>query len=131
MARTNVPLTNAAINSGVVVTPTALDATNNHNIPNPKKHRNLLVRVTNSTGTTKIITFKAGAKFDQGNTGTAGGPAIRSALGDLAVSMATTAIIVVELESARFAQADGSINVDLAASMTGFIDAYFMDNSAS
>ena len=72
-----------------------------------------VVRVTNSAGAAKNVTVKAGAKP----------PAVRSGIGDLVVAVAAGADKMLCLESARFAQADGSINVDFEAGMTGTISA--------
>lgn len=74
----------------------------------------ILIRVTNTNGTQRTVTFKAGDNP----------PAIRKGLGDLAVIVpATTGDKVVVLESARFAQSDGSVEVDFEASMAGIISA--------
>lgn len=115
MARTNVPvlaLTANAENENPATT--ALDATNGHIIPAQSDMGRLVLRIVNTFAGSKVVTIKAGVAP----------PAFRAGLGDLAITMgAQNDVAVVLLESARFAQADGSIWIDLAASMTGTIQA--------
>jgi DNA-binding beta-propeller fold protein YncE len=71
----------------------------------------LVVRVTNTAATPKNLTVKAGVNP----------PALRAGLGDLVVAITNATERLFVLESARFAQADGSIWVDFEAGMTGII----------
>lgn len=90
---------------------TSISPTNGANIAGPLDSR-ILVRITNTNGTNRVATFKAGADR----------PAGRSSLGDLAITVpATTGDVLVPIETARFLQTDGSINVDFGASMAGII----------
>lgn len=76
--------------------------------------KRLLVRVANTFAGAKIVTFKAGVNP----------PAPRKGLGDLAASVpASTGVSLFVLESARFLQADGSIQIDFEAGMTGNVSA--------
>lgn len=118
MARTNVPLSLSVLN-GSLTTPagTTADQPNGHIIPVASRSQRIIVRLTNTNGTARVATFKAGVNP----------PAFRKDLGDLAVSVpATTGDVLVVLESARFVQADGSIWVDLAASFAGTVTAISM-----
>lgn len=120
MARTNVPLTKLTANSGnVAPSTTNLDATNSHNIalasgsvPAQSGADRLVLVVNNTFAGSKTITVKAGANP----------PAQRAGLGDLVVTLTQNQTAYIgPLEPARFLQTDGSINVDVAASMTGTI----------
>ena len=115
MARTALPVT-TAYNSGAAPTATAIDATNSHVIAvSATPTEELLISVNNTTVSTKTVTIKAG-----GNP-----PALAAGQGDLVVTCATsTNGIPLRVESARFLQADGTINLDIAASMTGTIVVY-------
>jgi hypothetical protein len=93
---------------------TAIAPANGANIPVTGDTRDLLVRVTNTFAGAKNVAFKAGASP----------PALHAGVGDLVLSVpASTGDILVPIESARFAQADGSINVDFETGMTGIISA--------
>ena len=85
----------------------------------------LLVRLEHTTASEKVLTFKAPA---------ANPHAPRSPLGDLAITMATGSgtrqVHAIVIESARFAQADGKINIDVAASTTGAIWVYRLPRGA-
>lgn len=120
MARTNLPVTDLAGNAGVLETTTAIDATNGMNIvlaaeaiPAKGEAQDVILLVNNTFTAPENCIVRAGA----GPV-----PAFRASLGDLtvAVTNATTQIIG-PFESARFAQADGSLNVDFSAAMTGTI----------
>lgn len=79
----------------------------------------LMMRTTN--GADKVVTVKAGV-----GGGVTAGQAFRSGIGDLALTAvaASGGGVVGGLESARFAQLDGKINIDFASGTTGFITAY-------
>lgn len=100
---------------------TAISPTNGAVINAVKAGDRVLVRVTNTNGTNRVVTFKAGVNP----------PAPRKGIGDLALTVpATTGDILVALETARFLQADGTINVDFGASMAGIISAVRLPKGA-
>lgn len=100
---------------------TAINTTNGAVINGVKAGDRVLVRITNTNGTQRVATVKAGVNP----------PAPRKGLGDLAVTVpATTGDVLLVLESARFLQADGTINVDFAASMAGIISAVRLPKGA-
>jgi hypothetical protein len=76
----------------------------------------MFIRVTNTNGTARVVTIKAGANP----------PAWAAGQGDLAVTVALTSgdVLIGPLESGRFLQADGTINIDFGTSMTGAITVY-------
>lgn len=115
MARTAVPISKLTAN-GSVTNPagTAVDPTNGHVISGAR-FRKLLIRVTNTNGTDRLATVKAGAYP----------PAESSGLGDLVVTVPATTgdVLIGPLESARFSQANGDILVNLGASIAGVIAA--------
>lgn len=116
MARTAVPLT-ALVANGSIANPagTAVDPTNGHVISGARM-RKFFVRVTNTNGTNRTCTIKAGAYP----------PAESAGLGDLVVTVPATTgdVLIGPLESARFSQANGDIWVDLGASIAGIIAAF-------
>jgi hypothetical protein len=114
MARTAVPALQLAADAGVNVAAGAagsvtMDQPNGHNVTGIKRFSRVVLELNASAGTT--ATIKAGA-FPPAETGD----------GDLVVTFSTTLpTIIGPLTSARFAQPDGSINVDLAAAAAGTI----------
>lgn len=74
----------------------------------------MVIRVTNTEGSTNVVTIAAGAYP----------PAWAKGLGALAVTLAATTGVqfIGPLESARFLQADGTIWIDFETGMTGAID---------
>ncbi len=121
MARTAVTITTLtaeAANAFVLASAgVAIDATNSHVITPPAgcDPRELVLFVSNTTSSSKAATVKAGVNP----------PATHKSAGDLTVTLAdgsTTATnAFVPLTGSRFMQADGTINVDIAAGMTGRI----------
>lgn len=120
MARTNLPVTDLPGNAGVLESTTAIDQPNGMNvavtseaIPAKGEVQDIVLIVSNTAAAAHNAIIRAGA----GPV-----PAFRASLGDLLVSVtnATTQLIG-PFESARFAQADGSLNVDFDAGMTGTI----------
>jgi hypothetical protein len=77
----------------------------------------MFLYVTNTAGSDKTVTVKAG-------TGTA--PSTRGGTGDLAVTCktATGGCLIGPLDADRFAQADGSVWVDYASGLTGALTAF-------
>lgn len=114
MARTNVPITTLASNGAVAYpTPTTADPTNGHIVPAGGKMRDLFIRILNTAAATKLITIAAGVNP----------PSVRKGTGALTFTIAATTgdALLGPFEAARFAQADGSIWVDVAAGWTGSI----------
>ena len=99
----------------------AIDATNSHVITPPDGYSidDLELWVYHTTGSTKTVTVKAGQNP----------PATHTGSGDLVGSFtdgSTTPVIArIPLSSSRFSQADGTVNVDIAASATGRIAVYY------
>ena len=120
MARVNVPITalslEASTNEPAAV---AIDAAEGATLAAGGNTGKLLIRLTNTTAAEKVMTIKAP---------TANPHAPRSPLGDLAITFAagnvTPVVKYVVIESARFAQTDGSISIDFADDTTGFKNAY-------
>ena len=110
MARTAIPVTALAADAGTVPATTAVDPTNDHVVTPAGPTDRLLFHLKNTAGAGKTFTFKAGVNP----------PAFRKDLGDLIVSLAaTTGEQFVVIESARFMQADGTLNLDVEAGATG------------
>ncbi len=122
MARTAVVPRALVKNSNLIGTSgaTTIDATlvtNGVTIANAKPEK-LLIRVTNTEGTTNTVTVKAGANP----------PALRGGQGDLVVTVAATTGVqyIGPFESDKYLQADGSLSIDLETGMTGSLDALYM-----
>lgn len=75
--------------------------------------RRLLIFINNTTAATKKVTIKKGENP----------PAARKGLGDLVITLTEKSTQVVAVESARFAKADGTIEVSCEAATTGFLSA--------
>jgi len=113
MARDNVAITDLKVNA-VTTTPagTAINPANGATIAAPGPMRKVSVRVTNTAASPYAVTFRAGTYPTSMN----------ASLGDLAVTVpATTGDVVLQLDGSRFQQDDGSVSVDFATGMTGFI----------
>src|SRR5947209_1713227 len=107
MARTAVTITNL-VKDGNVVQPagTTLDQANGMNVATDGRLRKYLIAVTNTFAGTKAVTVRAGAAYPAG-------PAFQAGQGDLVINVAQNATqFIGPLSSARFVQADGSINLD-------------------
>ena len=112
MARDAVAITDVPLN-GSVDQPagTTINVTNGAVI-DAGHTDNLLIEIRNTNTSDRVATIKAGVGQ-------------LAAHGDLEITVAAnTGVEMVALESARFAQADGKINVDFAASFAGTIAAY-------
>ena len=135
MARTNVPVSQLAWN-GVIDIPagTNIDQVNGMNfappaataIPSAPSLSEAFLYVTNTAGADKTVTIRAGV-----GGGATPGQAFRAGLGDLVVTVHTASGggVIGPLESARFAQLDGSINIDFQAGLTGKITAFVRPKS--
>lgn len=130
MARTNLPVTNLSAGGAVLNNAgTAIDATNGMNIVIPTTSipasgdaDRLVLYVQNTTASTKTVTVRAGVNP----------PAFRKDIGDIVtgnLSANTGTAFIGPFESSRHLQADGSINVDFASSMTGTIWALLVPRS--
>lgn len=113
MPRDAVTVTDLAANAGTSEPAgTTITPANGANIANFGEGDSVVVRVTNTNGTDRTVTIKAGVNP----------PAVREGLGDLAVVVpASTGVKYLVLETARFCKADGSIDVDFETSMAGKI----------
>lgn len=126
MARTAITVTTLTAETATAVVLSsvggAIDATNSHSITLPQgaTWEEILLFVENTTSSTKTATVKAGVNP----------PAVRQGAGDLVVSLtagdSTTTQALVPINGNRFQQADGTLNVDIAASMTGRIAAFWL-----
>jgi hypothetical protein len=118
MADTAVPV--SALASGSTVDPagTAIVAANTHVITPTKRSGKLLIRIRNTTAAAKVFTVVAGDSP----------PANAQGQGNLTMSLADGSTTAVDgwlcLESARFMQNDGTIQITVASATTGFITAF-------
>lgn len=117
MARAALTVTTLTANTAVAdVAGDDLDATNHHVLTLDGPLDSYIIRVTNTTASTKAVTIKAGDNPPAGSAGQ----------GDLSVSLTAgnvtpTVKFVGALESARFGQNDGTLSVDVGSGMTGKI----------
>lgn len=116
MARTDVPVvtlsrTGAATNAG-----TTADPTNDHVVTVDFPLEELVLRFTNTNGSDRVATIVAGDTP----------PALASGQGNLDITVPATTgdMTVAGLESARFMQSDGTIQIDLATSYAGAVRAF-------
>lgn len=127
MARTNLPLTNLTPNSAVLNSAgTAIDAANGMNIQLPTtgvpaagNADTLVLYVQNTFAGTKTVTVRAGV-----GGGATPGPAFRSGIGDLTtgnLNASTGTAFIGPFDVSRFAQLDGSINIDFQSGTTGTV----------
>lgn len=96
---------------------TAIVAGNNHIITPTRATSKVLIRITNTTASTKIATITVG---DNPPADAAGQGVLDISLTD---GSTTPQIAFVVIDSARFLQDDGTIIITVAAAMTGFIEA--------
>lgn len=127
MARTQVPVTVLTANTVVAdVAGTAVDPTNGHYIDvSAYAAEQLIIRVKNTTASTKTATVKAGVNP----------PADAAGEGTVVVSLTDgsgtpTQAFIGPLTSARFIQAGSQVHVDIAAGMTGNITAFIVPRTA-
>ena len=122
MARTAVTVTTLTANTATTEPAgTTADPTNDHVISGVPCEQ-LLIRLANTNGTDRVATILAGDNP----------PADAAGQGDLAITVpATTGVMWVgPLSSARFAQDNGDVNIDLAASFAGTVTAYRIPRTA-
>lgn len=127
MARTAVHVTTLTANAFTAeAAGTAIDATNNHVIPvTAGLTEEFIIRVSHTTGSSKTVTVKSGDSP----------PALESGVGDISASFADGSVTPVvkyigPLSSARFLQNDGTVNIDVTAGTTGFIEVYTIPRTA-
>lgn len=121
MPRTAVPVvtlskTGAATNAG-----TTADPTNGHVVDlGGFPLESFVFRFTNTNGSDRVATIVAGDSP----------PALSAGQGNLAITVPATSgdMTVAALESARFIQSDGTVNIDLAASFAGAVRAFRIPN---
>lgn len=116
MPRTAVPYSSLVANSNLTdPAGTTIDQANGMYIAASKPELTLL-RVANTNGTQRVVTIKAGDNP----------PALAAGQGDLAVTVAATTGVqwIGPFESGRFLQADGTLEIDFAASFAGTITAF-------
>lgn len=122
MARTAVNVTTLSTTAAgtAEAAGTSIDATNSHVVTlGATPLEEVVIRAVNTTASTKTLTVKAGDSP----------PADAAGQGDLVVSFTAGNVTPVvkyigPLSSARYLQNDGTLNIDVAASMTGTIEAY-------
>ncbi len=111
MARTVLTVTAPAESTATTPTATTIDATNSHYIPATAKAGECVIVALNTFAGSKALTVKAGDNP----------PAVAAGQGDLTITIAQDAYACAVLDTSRFLQDDGTINIDVAASMTGSI----------
>ena len=104
---------------------TALDATNDHVVTPVSALDEYVIRVSHTTGSSKSLTIKAGDNP----------PADAAGVGDLTQAFADgsgTPVVkwLGPISSARFIQNDGTLNIDVEASMTGTITVFKIPRNA-
>ncbi len=115
MARDIVAITDLAVNDATaLVAGTTITPANGAAIAAGGNTQRLAIYVKNTFAGAKTVTVKAGDNP----------PAVAAGQGDLVESFAQDDEKFITLESARFAQSDGSIHIDFENGMTGTIAAY-------
>lgn len=126
MARTAVTPRALVKNSNLIGSTgsTTIDSTlvtNGVTVANAKPER-MLIRCTNTEGSTNVLTVKAG--------GTPA-PGLRAGQGDVTVTIAATTGVQFfgPFESDKVLQTDGSMSIDFETGMTGAIDILYWPHS--
>lgn len=114
MPRTATPIvalsrTGAATNAGTTADPTNGHVVDLAGVPLEE----IVFRFTNTNGSDRVATILAGDSP----------PALSAGQGNLAITVPATSgdMTVAGLESARYVQSDGTINIDLGASFAGAV----------
>lgn len=126
MART--ALTPVVLTANTVVADpagTSVDATDSHVFTASSPLDEYVIRVVNTTSSQKTVTIKAGDNP----------PADAAGAGDLVATLTAGNVtpqvkFIGPLGSARFIQNDGTVNIDIAASMTGTITVFRIPRNA-
>ena len=122
MARTNLPVTALALDAGTAApAATTIVQADGAVIAAGGDTGKLYIEVTQTDATARNLTVKAPTDNPH---------APRAPRGDLVVSCAQNVARVLVIESARFAQTDGSIHLDFAASFAGSMRAYRLPRGA-
>lgn len=126
MARTNLPLSTFTSGADLNDAGTSVDQANGMNIalastaiPAVNGSEDLFLYVTNTAAATHTVTIRKGV-----GGGATPGAAMRSGLGDYTtgnLNANTGTAFIGPLDSMRFAQSDGSINLDFDSGFTGKI----------
>ena len=125
MARTAIPLSTFTTNADLNDAGTTVDQANGMNIQMPSTIPasggidRLVIYATNTFAGVNTVTIRAG--------GTTYNIPFEAGKGDLVtgnLSASTGTVFITGLEGARYAQSDGSINIDFSATMTGKITAF-------
>lgn len=116
MPRTNVPVVTLSSAGAATNAGTAADVANGHVVTVDFPLEELVLRFTNTNGTDRVATIAAGDSPPAGSAGQGG----------LAITVPATTgdMTVAGLESARYIQSDGTLNIDLAASFAGAVRAF-------
>jgi len=120
MARTVVTVTSLPAGTATAESAgTTADPTNDHYIAASALTfplEELMLVFKNTNGTDRVATIVAGDNP----------PAANAGQGNLAITVPATSgvMVVLGLESARFLQNDGTLNIDLATSFAGTVHAY-------
>lgn len=99
-------------NTGYASTGDAIDLTNDHVIDISEiKDENLLIVIENATAIVGTATLLASDVYSE------------ASVGDLVLAIGANAVVAVAVESARFKDSDGNINLDMASAgaLTGRI----------
>lgn len=125
MARVALTLTTLTKDAGTTnPTGTTADPTNDHVLTLSGKEclEEIFIRFNNTNGTERVATIVAGDNP----------PASAAGLGNLDVTVPATtgSVLVGPLESARFLQDDGTLQIDLAASFAGTVAAIRIPRTA-
>lgn len=126
MARTNLPLSTFTSGADLNDAGTSVDQANGMNvalastaIPAGNGSESLVLYVTNTSAGTATVTVRKGV-----GGGATAGAAMRSGIGDLTtgnLSASTGTAFIGPFDPMRFAQADGSLNIDFSSGFTGKI----------
>lgn len=122
MARTAVTVTTLTANTAQAEPAgTTADPTNDHIVEGVPLEE-LVLRIANTNGSDRVATILAGDNP----------PALSAGQGNLEITVPATSGVrwVGPLSSARFAQADGSLHIDLATSFAGTVTAYRIPRTA-
>jgi hypothetical protein len=116
MPRVNVPVVTLSTVGAATNAGTTADPTEDHVITVDFPLEELVLRFTNTNGSDRVATIVAGDSP----------PALSSGQGNLNITVPATSgdMTVAGLESARFMQSDGTIQIDLATSYAGAIRAF-------
>jgi hypothetical protein len=117
MPRTAVPIVTLSRTGAATSAGTAADPTNGHVVAlGGVPLEEVVFRFTNTNGTDRVATFVAGDNP----------PALSAGQGNLAITVPATSgdMTVAGLESARFLQSDGTVEINLGASYAGAVRAF-------